>query len=200
MKGVTVGVGLALCVGLAMAREPVPQGQAQEAARLLAGQAAKATDLPVKPDVDPEKPYGLKEGMVAALVIPDKGLTAEKVGQAGQGVLPVGQLWLRGLTPVVAGEATPGDKLRLIKVTVKNEDHELPLLLLGARKGAGGKPELLVYARGKEPLLTLPLEAADRNQEQPIELEGEKGENERGTLVLHVAGKYRARLPLAKAP
>jgi hypothetical protein len=191
------GIGLVFFVGLVTAADPLPLDRAQNAAKLVAAQAKKLTDAQIKTDVDTEKPFGLKKGELAALIIPDKSLSAERLAKAGKDILPVGQLWMRGLTPVVSDTATPNDKLRQVKVTAKGEDHELTLYLLGVRKGAKEKLELLVYAKAKEPLLVLPLEAGSKEQEQPIELEG-KGEGEQGTLLLHILGKYQAKLPIAK--
>ncbi len=96
-----------------------------------------------------------------------------------------------------AGAAAPADKLRPVKVKVNDGEHELSLLLLGTRKGAEGKLELLVYAKAKEPLLVLPLEAANRSQTQPIELEGKKAEGDMGVLEVHILGKYQAGLPVS---
>jgi len=198
MKNVIVGIILILGACQLAADEQLPPERAQKAAELVAAEAAKLNDLPIKTDVDTAKPFGLKKGELAALVIPDKALSQERLDKAAKEVLPVGQLWLKALTPVVAGSAASADKLRLVKVTTQNGDLELPLLLLGARKGPDGKLELLVYAKGKEPLLVLPLEASSRSQDQPIELEG-KGEGEIGMLIVHVLGKHEAKLPVAKA-
>jgi hypothetical protein len=176
MRTVAVVISLALCAGLARAQEQLPQEHAQKAAQLVAAEAAKLTDAQLKTDVDTDKPFGLKKGERAGLVIPDRKLSAEQLGKAGKEVVPVGQLWMKALTPVVGGNATPADRLRLMTVKANDQDHELVLLLLGARKGADGKLQLLVYAKEKEPLLSLPLEAMDRTQEQP---------------------KYQAKLPLA---
>lgn len=201
MKKIAVGIGLVLCAGLVAAQEPLPQERAQQAAKLLAAEAAKLTDVPVKTDGDTEKPFGLKKGERTTLVIPDKGLSEDRLGKVDKDVLSVGQLWLRGLTPVVAGTATPADKLQLVKVKANDGEHELSLLLLGARKGAEGKLELLVYAKAKEPLLVLPLEAASGSQNQPIELEGKKAEGDTGVLEVRILGKYQAGLPVsASAP
>lgn len=198
MIKVIVGIGLVLCACQLAADEQLPPERAQKAAELVAAEAAKLNDLQIKTEVDTAKPFGLKKGELAALVIPDKGLSQERLDKAAKDVLPVGQLWFKALTPVVAGSAASADKLRLVKVTTQNGDLELPLLLLGARKKPGGKLELVVYAKAKEPLLVLPLEPSSRNQDQPIELEGQ-GEGEMGTLIVHVLGKHQAKLPVAKA-
>src|SRR5262245_31415990 len=145
MRLVSVCVGLLLCAGLLAARDPIEQERAQKTAALLAAQARKLTDLPVKSDVETARAFGLKKGDLAALVIPDKGLTADRLDKASKDVLPVGQLWLRGLTPVVSGSAAAAEKLRMVKVEARGEEHTLSLLLLGVRRGAKDKLELVVY-------------------------------------------------------
>jgi hypothetical protein len=196
MRTVVAVFGLLLGGAFVAAQEPLPAEQAQKIAAVLAEHAGKLTDAQVKTDVDAKKPYGVTKGELGAVVIPDKALTAEVLTKAGKDVVPLGQLWMRGLTPVVSGNATAADKLRIVEVKHKDDKHDLPLLLLGARS-AKGKLELVVYAKDKEPLLVLPLETADHNQEQPIEFTG-KGEGESGTITLHVLGKYQAELPVAK--
>jgi hypothetical protein len=191
------GIGLLLCVGIAVAQEQVPQERAQKAAQLLAEQSGKLTDLPLKIDPDTEKPFGLHHGDVAALVIPAKGLSAEALAKAGKSIMPLGQLWFRRMTPIVAGTPTPNNKLRLVKISVDGQEHEVSLYLLGLRSKEKAEPELVIYAQGKEPLVALPLEKIDGRQEQPIELEGQKGDDGTGTLTLNVAGRYRARLTVA---
>ena len=79
MRTVSVGVGLLLCGGLLAAQDQIEQERAQKAAALLAAQARKLTDLPVKSDVDTEKAFGLKKGDRAAVAIPEKGLTADRL-------------------------------------------------------------------------------------------------------------------------
>src|SRR5205809_2398862 len=125
MRSVSVGAGLLLCAGLLAAQDQIQQERAQKAADLLAAQARKLTDLPVKVDVDTEKVFGLKKGDRAALAIPAKGLNADRIDKASTDVLPVGQLWLRGLVPVVSGTAAAAEKLRVVKVESKGEEHSL---------------------------------------------------------------------------
>src|SRR5689334_7887707 len=121
MRCLTVGCALVLGISQVSAQEQLPQERAEQAAKLLAAQAAKLKDVQLKTDVDTQKPYGLKKGELALLVIPDKNLSKERLNKAGKDVMVVGQLWLRGITPVAAGRATPADKLRLVKVTSKGE-------------------------------------------------------------------------------
>jgi hypothetical protein len=75
---------------------------------------------------------------------------------------------------------------------VKNDGDsaKVPLCVTGVRK-KDDKLELLVYGKGKEPILTLPLKAIDAKQQLPLEMEAEQGGNS-GTVTLKILGKYKA--------
>jgi hypothetical protein len=45
-----------------------------------------------------------------------KGLSTDKVAKAGEGVVPVGQLWLRKWTLVIGSKPVPNDRLRIVTV------------------------------------------------------------------------------------
>jgi hypothetical protein len=193
----TVG-GMALAVGFLGAQERIPPETAQKYARHMVEHAAKQQNLQLKVDADPERPFGLKHEEVGAMVIPDKKLSEDALKNAGRDTLPVAQLWVRKLTLVVKDQPLPNDRLRIVTVTAEGEDHPLPLFLLGVRKKAGNDLELVVYGPEKEPLLSLPLQKVDIRQELPFELEGKRGDNDRGVLTLNILGKYQARLDMAK--
>ncbi len=198
MRNMIAAAAVLLLAGAALAQERVPAEDAQKAGKLLAEQSAKL-EMPVQVKVEPDadKACAFHASRVAALVMPDKKLTADVFAKAGKDVVPVGQLWMRDMVPAVSDKATPNDKLRIVKVKLKDEEEPLPLCLLGVRKKGDGL-ELVVYAKDKEPLLTLPLEKADGKQELPIELDGKKNDNDTGTLTLNVFGKYQAKLIVAK--
>ncbi len=194
-----VAMACVLClVAGARAQEKVPPEMAQRYAKMFAPYAAKETDAPFKADVDPAKAVALKKDDAHAMVIPAKDLAEASLDKAGNDVVPVGQLWLRHLVPNLDGKRTPEDQLRIVHVEVNNEDHPLPLLLLGVRKGADG-PELVVYGKGKEALAHLPLKKADVKQEEPIDLGAKDVQDDTGTLVLTILGKWQASVPVAHA-
>lgn len=192
---------LAVMVGVAggaAAQERIPPDQAQQYARLMAETASKVAAPAVKTDVDAEKPFGLKHGEIGVLVIPERTLSEEALSKAGKTVVPVGQLWVRNLTLVLDGSAISNDRLQVLTVTADNQDHRLPLFLLGARKGAKDALELVVYAKDKEPLAVVPLQKIQATQELPIELEGKRGDGETATLTLNLLGKYRAAVTVGR--
>lgn len=194
-----VAVACVLCLAAgARAQEKVPPEMAQRFAKLFVGQAAKETDVPFKADADPTKAVALKHGDAHAMVIPAKDLSEDALGKAGKEVVPVGQLWLRHLVPNLEGKQTSEDQLRIVHVEVNNQDHPLPLLLLGVRKGADG-PELVVYGKGKDVLAHLPLKKVDNKQDEPIDLGAKDVQEGTGTLVVTILGKWQADLPVAGA-
>ncbi len=148
------------------------------------------TPIPTDPDV--KRPAAVREGDYGGLVLPESKLTAEIIAKAGKAVVPVGQLWLVKLAPLVDGQVVAADKLRM--VNVKHEDNEVkvPCCALGVRKTDDGGLELLVYGKDTEPVLRTSLKAsASSQQENPIEVNGERKEN--GALVtLKFFGKYEA--------
>lgn len=200
MRTTVAGLGLILWVGLALAQERVPQDRAQKFARLFAEHAAKVNDPQLKTDVDAEKPFALQKEERAAMVLPDKKLSAEALSKATKEIIPVGQLWFRNVAPASAGKVVARDKLRIITITVDNQDHPLPLCLLGVRAKENKELELVVFGKDKEPLLLLPLQKTEVTQELPIEFEAKKGDDENtGVLTLTLLGKYQTKL-LVMAP
>ena len=197
MKRLLVLLSLLLTGPGLRAQERIEPEQARKYARLFVEQSAKVPHLQLKIDADPDQPFGLKDEEMGAMVISQKSLTLDALKKAGNDVMPLGQLWLRNLTIVVKDEALPNDKLRIVTITANGQDHSLPLFLLGLRN-KGNNLELVVYGPGKEPLLTAPLQKATSTHELPLELDGEKGSNNRGTLTIKVLGQYQAQLTLAK--
>jgi hypothetical protein len=196
MRMVAAWAGLLLLAGVARAQDRIPQDEARGYARALTDVAKKVDDAPIKLEADPEKPVGIRHDEHGLMVIPAKGLSAEALAKADKEVVPVGQLWLRKLTPVVADQPVADDKLRGLPVTIDGNEVRLSLCLLGAKKTAAGDWELLVYGKDKEPLARLPLKATDGAQDLPIELEGKRNDNGTGSLTIKVLGKHEATLVL----
>jgi hypothetical protein len=59
------------------------------------------------------------------------------------------------------------------------------------RRSSSGALELLIFGKGKEPLLTAPLKAIDTKQEPPIDLVAER-ESDCGRVTVKILGKYQA--------
>ena len=97
------------------------------------------------------------------------------------------------------GKTTPGDQMRPLAFTDKGEEHRVTVLLLGVRKLDGGL-ELVAYGKDKTPLLQLPLrEVESAAQDLPVELSGEKQDDDTGKMTLSIFGKYKASFLVKKA-
>ncbi|MBI5774417.1 MAG: hypothetical protein HZA89_11825 [Verrucomicrobia bacterium] len=193
-----LAVILAFTLSSARAQEKAPAEQAQKiAAKILemAGDVA-APQIKVRPDAS--QACLLKAGEMGALVIPDQDFTAEKIAKAGKDVVPVGQLYFKGLAPAKDGLALAESALRIVTVADKGTDYRLPLLLLGVRK-QGEKLELVLFGRDKAPVLAVALKQAEASQETPIELSAEKRADESADFTLNIAGKYRASFAIKKS-
>src|SRR4051812_18025817 len=147
MKKWIVPLTLLLFVGPARAQERIPDEEARNIARGLI-EAAKKVKAPVATDVDVDKPYGKHKDEYGALVLPDKNLSAEKLAKAGKDeIIPLGQLWMRGLGPAVEGKVIPSKNLQTLTVTHNDKEYNLVLCYLGVRKGPKDTLELVVLSK-----------------------------------------------------
>lgn len=191
-------LALVLVAGAVSAQEVIPQEELAKAVPRALARVADFDNLPFKTDADGGKAFGMKAKQYAAVVIPEKGLTKAALAKAGKQILPVGQLWLVKLSPAVKDVPTPGDKLRLVTFSVKEEDYKLPLFLLGVRQQGERGMELVVYAKAKEPLLVLPLKKSEAKQDLPLEVSLREGTATLGMVDINLFGEYQAVLPVGE--
>ena len=180
------------------AQEDLPRTEAVKFAAVLNFDLEKIADTPIPTDADIKRPFGLKAGNLGGLLVPEAKLSPTTFSTATKEAVPVGQLWLAGLVPAKDGQAVSKDQLKLVTVQHEGREVTLPLCMLGVRKGAAGKLELLIFGKGKEPLLALPLNPATREPRWPLEFtaEGEGEGSARVTLLL--VGQYEASFLVTK--
>ena len=199
MKNLLTLAALAAFMPALHAQESIELGEAQKAARKLSESASRISDAPFAVDSDLEKPQGIKAEGTGLLVLPDRKLTSELLAAANSAITPLGQLWTLKLAVAVNGKATPADKLRHITVSDDEKDREVSLYFLGATKTEAGGLELVVYAKGAEPVLRVPIKKrVAGKQEFPIEVSGVKNDDNSGTLSLRLFGEYDAQLLLMR--
>src|SRR5262245_31483129 len=127
MRYVTGLLAALACAAAVAAADRIPLDRAQQFAKLLTEYVAKIDNPQIKTDVDTEKPSGITaEQKYGALVVPDRNLTEDAIAKADKEVKPVGHLWTRNLVPAVDNAALPNDKLRIVAVTIENNEHMLP--------------------------------------------------------------------------
>lgn len=197
MKTLTV---LAFIAATAMGQEVVPLDEAQRGARKVTDTLGTIADAPLTTDVDLDKPQAIKAGKVGLLIIPDKKLTLETLGSAGDAIMPIGQLWTLNVSLGKNGEPMPNDKIRFVSVSDGDRDLQVQLYFVGAAKNSTGQLELVVFAKDKEAFVRVPLAkaSATTTQDLPIELSGRKDDDNTGTLSLRVLGQYVADITLKR--
>ena len=184
----------------ACGQESIPLEEAQKGAQLLSSAAGQLADAPVVIDGNVDKPFAAKAGGVGLLIIPDKALTAEKLSSAGTTVTPIGQLWMKDVSVAVNGRAPSKDNVRGYVVRAGDNDLNVQLYLVGVVKNSAGRVEVVVYGKGKEPLLHTTLEKSTTGpKEMPIELAGKKNDENTGTLTLLLPGNFQADIVVVKA-
>ncbi len=194
-----VMAALALHSAPAFSQQILSRDEAMKYAFLVAQNEPAPSLAPIKVDADLKRPFGGYEDEYGVLVLPETKLTAATFQSLGKDVIPVGQLWLRKLTPQVNGSAVESSSLQLVSITHEGETVRVPLCLLGARKTDSGALELLVFGKGREPLLRLPLAKGQSSQSLPLELSGER-ESDGGLIKLRIVGQYVASIPVTELP
>lgn len=178
------------------AQEVLPREEALKYAFAAALHEPSGMAAPVQVDADLKRPFAAHQDDYGVLALPETKLAATLAG-AAKDVVPVGQLWLRKLTPMVQGAGVGTSELQMVRVEVEGESERVPLCVMGARKTEAGAMELVVYGRNRTPLLSVPLRPVTRSQSLPIEIAGER-ESDGGLLRIYVVGKYVAELPVTE--
>jgi hypothetical protein len=197
MKRMLIALALFTSLQLISAQEKLSREEALAYARAVSADAKQLNSTPIATDVDADQPVALKDEDYGGMVLPQKGLKLETLAQAGKTAVPIGQLWLHKLTPMRDGEAVSRDNLRIVTVKAEGEEATVPQCALAVRRSPGGTLELLVFGKGKEPLLTAALKSLDATQSSPIDLEAER-DGDAGKLTLKILGKYQATMSVTE--
>ncbi len=200
MKFPTFLLGLAALALPLHAQENIGLEEAQNIAQKLIETLGKPADAPLVLDVDGDKPQGLKANETGLIVIPQKNLTAETFGAATSAVVPVGELWMRKIVLSADGKATPNDVQRVLSITSGDKNVEVIVYLLGVAKNDKGALELVLFARGKESIVRVPIEKRElAKQEFPITVSAEKTGEQAATISMQFLSQYEAKVQVKKA-
>jgi hypothetical protein len=182
----------ALVASAALSQEAVPQAEAMKAAAMCYAASADITDAGITIDSDIKNPFAMKGGgEIGMMVIPETKL-AKEIALAGEGITPVGQIWMKGLLPILGGSTITRDKLRTVTVADGSSSFLLPVFFVGMQSGAGGAKELVIYSQDKTPLTTLPLKSIEQEQKLPVEFSVVKAGDHTADVRLNIIGKFQA--------
>ena len=194
MQTTTLAVLLAGFTAVAThAQERLPQEEALRYADMVGSVQAQLRTAPAAAPLDLKQPVAVRDGEYGLMILPATKLSADALAKAGTDVVPVGQLWLLKLAPLVHEQVVAGDKLQMVTVSGSEGSATLPCCNLGVRQAAGGGLELLVFGKGKEPIFKTALKSVAGRQTSPLDLEVER-ESDRGVVTVKLAGKYAANL------
>lgn len=199
LHGLVLGAALIAPALPAQSQEFLPREEALRYAMVAALHEPTNTQAPIRVDADLKRPVVGHDGDYGVMILPETKLNAATLEKAGRDVVPIGQLWLRKLTPMANGSAVDASDLQLVRVWHEGQEARVPFCLLGVRRTEAGPLELVVYGRGAKPIVQSTLAKSTRNQSLPIELTAER-ESESGRLTLHLVGQYSATLSVTELP
>jgi len=182
------------------AQETIALDEAQKIAQKLGDVPSNFSDQAFAVDVDRDKPVGLKGGEAGLIVLPVRGLATDTLTNAGKTVVPVAQLWTYKVT--LASGSTPVEKAKLRTITVGEGDktRDVQLFLVGVMKTEQGVPELVIYGKGGEPVLHVPLSKLHEiKQDLPIQLSGRQTGDASAVLTMDLVGLFSADVAVVKA-
>lgn len=184
---------LAAAVPSLPAQERSSREEALKFACFAALNLKEMLNTPIATDPDIKRPVVLKDGDYGGMALPETKLSAETFAKAGKDIIPVGQLWMHKLSPLMNGEVVPVSKLKMVHVVAGDNEADVANCALGVQKRDNGDFELLVYGKDKQPVARVRMKAASGPQENPLEMSAER-QNDGGLLTLKFAGKYQAEL------
>lgn len=197
MKHILIVLTLLTTLQLVSAQEKLSREEALAYGKAVSADTKQLNGTPIVTDVDAEQPVVVTEGDYGGMVLPQKNLKLEAITKAGETAVPIGQLWLRKLTPMCKGEPVAQDKLRLATVRAGGEEVTVPQCTLAVRRNSAGNLELVMFGKSKEPLLTSALKPLEAAQAMPLDLDAERNGDE-GKLTLKILGKYQVTMSVTE--
>jgi hypothetical protein len=182
-----------------LADDAIPPERAHRGAKMANEALGKVPDAVVAIDADTDHAQGIGGSGVGALVVPDRGFSGDKVASVGEQPVALGQLWMLAIAPAHGSGAPARENVRTVSIQTDNDILRPQVYLLALGKGADGKAEVLVYGKGKEPIVRAALKPATVNfQNNPLEVMGTKDSDDSGHLTLFIAGQHSAEIPVVK--
>lgn len=192
MKPIIPTLALLATLQMANAQERLPREEALRYAAAVTANAGQLTGTAIATSVDPGQPVALSDGEYGGLVLPQKGLTAERIAALqDQEVAPLGLLWLYRLAPLRYGQPVAADKLRLVTVYADGDYATVPQCALGVRRTSNSELEMVVFGKNAEPILAVPLKASNTAQATPLDMTATR-DYDAGRVTIKILGRYQA--------
>jgi len=198
MKNTIIALTFITTLQLGFAQERLSSQEALAYAAIVGTDVKQLKGTPIPSNVDLKRPVVLRDGEFGGMVLPETTLSLENLAKAGDNLTPVGQLWLLRLAPMNDGVAISGDRLRVATVEYDGETYKVPQCALGVRRTASGGMELLIFGKGKEPLLKVALKQVMAKQDAPLDLVTDR-DSDSAEITLKILGKYEAKFRVTES-
>lgn len=170
------------------------QEEAAHWAQQIAKSAGRLKNVAFQAPLDLYQSVLFKKDETAALIMPAQGLNRDSIKNADTKPVPLGVLWFLNAAPASPKHA-PFANDRLQTATIHSDgEHLLRGVLLAIRQGGENK-ELLVFGRGQQPLIKIPMTEMPLHQRRHIDMLA-TGDGKHGHLILHLYGGFLVRIPV----
>lgn len=184
---------LLACLGLpaAQAQDRLSRDEALRYSELVGTAQNEVKKAPCAAEVNLKQPVAVRDGEYGLMLLPAAKLPADLAKTVGADPVPIGQLWLHKLAPLVNEQVVPESRLNLVYVTGSEGSATIPCCTLAVRKTSDARLELLVFGKDKEPLIKAPLSSRASQGAASLDMDVER-ESDRGRVTVKLAGAYVA--------
>ncbi|MGB0582737.1 MAG: hypothetical protein ACPGVU_23880 [Limisphaerales bacterium] len=163
-------------------------------AQQISKNAGELKDVAFQTPLDLHRSILFKQDDTAALIMPAVGVNDIQLKTAGTKPVPLGIVWFLGAKPTTIKHAAFADEKLQLATIQSNGERRLRGVLLAVRQN-GDRMELLVFGRGQQPLIKIPMAERLLHQRSPIDiLATSKGD--RDYIVLHLYGRFMVHIPV----
>jgi hypothetical protein len=191
MKRIVILSALFASLTLARAQEALPREEALKYAFHAAIDLKQMQQTPIPTDPDVKRPIVLRDGDYGAMILPESKLNQAQLEKAGKTPVPVAQLWLHKLAPLVESQVVSESRLKMMEVRTSEGELKVTVVTLGFAKNDDGAMELVGFGKGKEPVFRTPVKTISGNPDNWIDMLVDRRDDS-GVITLKILGKYEA--------
>ena len=169
--------------------------KAAKIARLCVAASSTLADLPLTVTPDAAGCMGIEGSKRAALVVPDAAFALPAMENLAGQPVPVGILYLYRLRPEIVGRPVPVGEQRRIEIAESDREATISMWPLAVSEVAG-RPVLLVYGTGPQPLLVTTLVETGGATRPVVAIDVRQSGDRQAALELTLAGKHRAEITI----
>ena len=195
MKNIIGILSIVAAAAFTQAQDAVPREDALKYSFAACADLKNIQQTAIPTDPDAKRPVVLRDGEYGVMVLPESKLNVAALEAADGKVIPIGQLWTHKLAPLKNDSLLESSLYNVISLRTEEGNIEAPMFALGFRKTSDGKGELLLFGKGKEPVIVAAAKASTKTQENWIDVSVERM-SDRGVVTLSILGKYTATLDL----